>query len=396
MSPPPLPPRSAPPPRRGLFAPLLRVVDDVAGFVRDYGSGLRGNDFLRLFDRDASTAWKVLAERHRAPAEPCSGIGLFLYRARVLFLGLSYRLSPPRRLLFAFTLVALGYGFLSHLFFLVAYAGALFLLVLELVDRIRVRDELEVARTLQRSLLPHELPPLAGWQVAWTSRTAREVGGDYAAVIPLQDGRIAVAVGDASGHGMGAGLLMAIADSTLRTAVELDPDPAAVARLLDRALARIGGRRAFFTLFYALLDPETGRMSTVSAGHPFPMLRRADGRIEELGAGSFPLGLGAASAPPTGAGILEPGDTLLLYSDGFPEGMGLDGAECFGFTRLREVLGAGGSPAELCGRIENAFDAFVGGGEPEDDRTLLVLRRDGAAVTAVTSAGAPATVVAAG
>src|SRR5258705_1779404 len=101
--------------------------------------------------------------------------------------------------------------------------------------------------------------------------------------MPLPGGGIALLVSDASGHGMAAGLVMAIANATLKTALDLDPAPEKVLALLNRTLCRTGNRRTFLSVFFALLEPQSGEMEYVCAGHPFPYLRRADGRIEELG-----------------------------------------------------------------------------------------------------------------
>ena len=127
------------------------------------------------------------------------------------------------------------------------------------------------------------MPVVPGWSVAHSYRTANEVGGDYYDLMRLPDGRVALIVGDASGHGMAAGLVMAIANTTLKTALDLDPAPERVAALLNRAIYRIGTRRTFMSIFYAVLDPVTGNLRYVCVGHPFPFVRREDGRIEELG-----------------------------------------------------------------------------------------------------------------
>ena len=175
--------------------------------------------------------------------EPKERLKRFLYRAKLAFLGLSYKLTPARRMLFAVALLAFLLGFVgdsevvtvrgttrwvldfSPLWFSVSLARLVYLLALELVDRIRVRDELEVARELQEALLPHDVPPVPGYVFAHSYRTANEVGGDYYDLTPLPDGRVALIVGDASGHGMAAGLVMAIANATLKTALDLDPSP---------------------------------------------------------------------------------------------------------------------------------------------------------------------------
>ena len=200
------------------------------------------------------------------------------------------------------------------------------------------------------------------------------MGGDYYDFIELDDGRLAVLVGDASGHGMAAGLLMAIAKSCLEMAVDLDPRPVQVLHLLNRTLYRTGGRRAFMSLFYGLLDPTTGALEYASAGHPFPLLRRADGEIEELGKGGLPLGLRPKLELESNAVEIDPGDLLLLYSDGLPEAIDKNGND-FGYERMRTLLEKGGAAEEVHHRIRLALDRHLGTSEPEDDFSLVVLRR---------------------
>jgi len=238
-----------------------------------------------------------------------------------------------------------------------------------------VRDELEVAKALQSDLLPRKAPEAASYRFAHSYRTANEVGGDYYDFLPLSNGRLALVVGDASGHGMAAGLLMAIANATLKTAVDVDPEPRRVIEILNRTLCRTGDRRAFMSLFYSVLDPSTGALDYVCAGHPFPILRRRDGRLEELGEGGLPLGMKQDLEPQGASTRLEPGDLLLLYSDGLVEALRQDG-EAFGYDRLGGLLAQTASPQAMHDHIINEFDRFVTGEPLRDDLTLVVMARD--------------------
>jgi hypothetical protein len=369
-----------------------RVRRDVEDFVRSYSAGVKSEDLRRLFERDASRAYGVLTRDQPRPEAEQKGLRGGFHRARLLFLGLSYKLTPARRVVFAASLFCALLGMAdvefrvvagstrvvmdaSPVFFLAAIAGLLYLLAVELVDRVLVRDELQVARQLQSDLLPRAAPPLPGWSIAHSYRTANEVGGDYHCFFPLPDGRLALAIGDASGHGMAAGLLMAIANATLQTAVDIDPAPARAAALLNRVLCRTGDRRAFMTLFYAVLDPATGRLDYVCAGHPFPLLRRADGAVEELGRGSLPLGMRDPAPLPIESAALAPGDHLLLYTDGLPEAVGAGGA-AFGFDRLASLLAAGGAPQAILDRTLEEFTRHLGNEALADDLTVVVLGRE--------------------
>ncbi|MFL6291382.1 MAG: PP2C family protein-serine/threonine phosphatase [Thermoanaerobaculia bacterium] len=370
-----------------------KLISRMERFFSDYTAGLDSRDLRRMFDKDAVRAYAVLTRGHDDTPEPKGRVGRFFYRIKLTFLGLSYKLTPARRLLFAASLCSFAVGMFgdpmeaklggearllvdfSPFWFALSLAMMAYLLALELTDRIRVRDELEVARELQEDLLPHDVPPIPGYDFAHSYRTANEVGGDYYDLTPLPDGRVALLVGDASGHGMAAGLVMAIANATLKTALDLDPSPELVIRLLNRTLCRTGTNRTFMTVFYALLDPATGEMEYVCAGHPFPLLRRADGTVEELGCGGLPLGMREPLDVCAQRAVLEPGDLLLLYTDGLAEALDTKGSEAFGYPRITALTRAGGSPRAVHERILRAFDSHVGDEPLRDDLTLLIAAR---------------------
>ncbi len=369
------------------------TVERVQSFFREYTEGMSSRDLQRLFDRDAARAYAVLTRGHGDQPEPEKGLKRFLYRAKLAFLGLSYKLSPARRLLFAGSLIAFVLALisdsgvrmsgqkvqvifeLSPFWFTLSVGGLVYLLALELVEKVRVRDELEVARELQADLLPHVLPNVPGYLFAHSYRTANEVGGDYYDVKPLPDGRVALVVGDASGHGMAAGLVMAIANATLETALDLDPAPERALTLLNRTLCRTGTKRTFMSVFYALLDPGTGELDYVCAGHPFPLLRRDGGKVEELGCGGFPLGMREPLEFVRRKVVLDPGDLLLIYTDGLAEAVDPEGRQAFGYERIQNTLELGGTPQNVHDRILHGFDAHVGEEPIRDDLTLVVIAR---------------------
>ncbi len=358
--------------------------------ARRYAGGVRLRELPGLWRRDWRRAYSVLTRDHPEEEEPRGWLRRGWYRTKNLFLDLSYRLPPARRLLFALCLIFALIGLqtedvkpqgevievLEHPVFLVlSIVGLLFLLVLELADRIVFRDELEVARQLQNDLLPKQAPEIDGYEFAFSYRSANTVGGDYYDFLPLADGRLALAVADASGHGIAAAMLMAISNATLKLAVDTDPAPIAVARMMNRALVATGGPRQFLTLFYTLLDPPTGALEFVCAGHPFPLLRRHSGELVRLGSGSLPLGLRRDLEPSSGAAEIEPGELLLLYSDGIPEAVSASG-DAFGFDRVERSFALGGSAAEVHDRILAELSRFEGAETPRDDRSLVVIRRE--------------------
>jgi len=366
-----------------------QYIDQARKFFRSYTEGMTSRDVRRLFDREAIEAYEVLA-RDQDAEEPEDGFKRFLHRVRVIFLGLSYKLTPARRALFAASLILLFLGLFSPnvleissgalridfspVYFIASFGCLTYLLLVELVDRVKVRDELEVARNLQRDLLPRNSPDIDKYSFAHSYRTANDIGGDYYDFVELPDGRLALLVGDASGHGIAAGLLMAIANTTLKTALDVDPDPVKVVRLLNHTLCRTGDRRAFMSLFYALLTPETGEFEFVSAGHPFPLIRRAGGEVIELGRGSLPLGVRQTIEIEADQSRLGPGDLMLLYSDGIPEALDTEG-QAFGFGKLREILELPGSPKVIHDRVLMAFDEHVGDEPIKDDVSMVVVAR---------------------
>jgi hypothetical protein len=361
-----------------LIDKLTAAADRLGRGVHDYTDGFRSQDLRRLFGEDARHAYRVLTRERTEEREPANRVRRVGHRARVVFLGMSYKLAPARRLLFAASILMAIIGLLrihaaagqvevqagySPIWFLASVAGLTFLLALELVDRILVRDELEVARQLQRDLLPRAAPDVAN-----------EIGGDYYDFIGLPDGRLVLVAGDASGHGMAAGLVMAIANAAIKLAIDIDSSPDSVARLVNRALCRTGDRRAFMSLFCAVLDPATGAMRYVCAGHPFPLLRSPSGAISELGRGAFPLGIREPLPLVTEAATLEPGSSLLVYSDGLPEARDPAGAP-FGFDRVQSVAAPGGSPREIHDRLLKALDAHRQESPLADDVSLVVVGR---------------------
>lgn len=170
-----------------------------------------------------------------------------------IFYGLAKRLAPHRRILFGLGFVFFFFCLFSlftrmsdpPLWTFIEVAATFLLMVLllamELIDKVKFRDELQLARDLQASLIPHEMPRTEPWEIAAFNRIANTVGGDIYDFVPLADGRLAVLFGDASGHGMAAGLVMAVAHAAFRTQLEVDPSPASIVASLNRILCRTGG-----------------------------------------------------------------------------------------------------------------------------------------------------------
>src|ERR671917_656483 len=202
----------------------------------------------------------------------------------------------------------------------------------EAEERQRIEQELQVARLIQHTLLPKSLPGLAGYEVAAYYQPAREVGGDFYDFLELQDGRLGLVVGDVSGKGVPAALVMAITRTMLRAAYRLgSPAPGEILEQVNNILYKDIPPNMFVTCLAALLDSRSGRLHYANAGHDLPYLRHADG-VSELRATGMPLGLMPAMSYEEKEITLKPGDSVLLYSDGLVEAHD-PRREMFGFPR---------------------------------------------------------------
>jgi len=234
-------------------------------------------------------------------------------------------------------------------------------------------QELRLARSIQRASLPREVPTLEGWQISPFYRPAREVGGDFYDFFELEDGRLGLVVGDATGHGVPAALVMASARSMLRAVAQASDSPGDVLRRVNDPLATDIPPNMFVTCFYAILDPENGSLTYANAGHDLPYLYR-NSAAEELRARGMPLGLMPGMGYEEKQTILEAGEAALLYSDGLVEAHDPH-YEMFGFPRLRALVAEHGEQLSLGDFLLEELHSFVGESwEQEDDITLLTLR----------------------
>jgi serine phosphatase RsbU (regulator of sigma subunit) len=241
-----------------------------------------------------------------------------------------------------------------------------------------VEQELRLARSIQQASLPEEVPQLEGWQISTFYRPAREVGGDFYDFFELQEGRVGVVVGDATGKGMPAALVAGAASNMLRAVAQAlgsSSSPGEVlAQVNETLLARIPANM-FVTCFYAILEPQSGSLSYANAGHDLPYLHRRSGQAEELMARGMPLGLMPGMGYEEKETILEAGEAALFYSDGLVEAHDPKG-EMFGFPRLRALIAEHGEVRALGDFLMEELYSFVGEGwEQEDDITLLTLKR---------------------
>ncbi len=241
-------------------------------------------------------------------------------------------------------------------------------------ERERIEQELRTARAIQQAFLPREVPAFPGWQLLPYYRPAREVGGDFYDFFVFKDGKLGLVIGDVTGKGIPAALVMATVHTMLRSTMQETISPAGVlARVNELLIAEIP-EGMFVTCFYAVLDLASGHVRYANAGHE-PPYRHRPGSAAELWATGMPLGLMPDTCYEEYEADLAPGETLLFYSDGLVEAHAPDG-EMLGFPRPETYLKNAGGEMALVDLLLERLNAFTGEGwEQEDDVTLLTLQR---------------------
>ncbi|HEV2707537.1 MAG TPA: SpoIIE family protein phosphatase [Pyrinomonadaceae bacterium] len=246
----------------------------------------------------------------------------------------------------------------------------------EHLERERMERELQLAREIQQRFQPTTAPAVAGYELQGISFPSYEIGGDYYDFIPRPDGRMVIALGDVSGKGTAAALLMSSLHAAIHAQVASRQSIAETITAVNRYLADNIPANRFVTLFYAELDPPTGALSFLNAGHNPPLIVHAAGTVEKLAAGGMPLGIMPDAPYREGRTQLQPGDALIIYSDGVTETQNRQGEE-FGPDRLQDVvaLNLDASAAGIRDKIEAALTKFAQGTPAVDDITLVIVKR---------------------
>jgi sigma-B regulation protein RsbU (phosphoserine phosphatase) len=246
----------------------------------------------------------------------------------------------------------------------------------ESLEKRRMEEDMRMAAEIQTGLLPRQSPQVDGWDLAGCNRPCRTVGGDYYD-FAVEDGRLLVALGDVSGKGTGAALLMTVLRASVRAHWTETVLSDAVARI-NRTVCQNVPQSKYVTFFLAALDPPTGRLAYVNAGHNPPLLVRAAGKVERLEEGGLVLGMFENVTYAGGVVEMRPGDTLVVYSDGVTETWSPEGAE-YGEESLTAlaVRSRGLGASALLDTILREIERFEAGARASDDRTLVVLKRTG-------------------
>lgn len=374
-----------------------RLKVDAEHFWQRVSEGLEVNQLWSQFEKDARSSYRLYSAGLSERAEGESGFRRIWKITKALFWAILEMLTPARRVLLLVALILLlfpegGFTFGNkagevHVveFDFRLWGGLLMLVVLllELADRVVMKRDLEIAKDIQTWLLPGAPLQLPGYQLGYATRPANTVAGDYYDVIlrPAAspgDGRILFVVADVAGKSIPAAMLMATFQASLRTLSNSGVSLAELIVSLNRyCCSNTQGGARFTTAFIAELNPATGDLVYVNAGHNAPILRRSSGSIERFDAGGIPLGILLDAVHETGSTRLGPGDWLIVFTDGVVEAVNTKGEEYEEPRLIRLIDGAAGAtPAELIRRLLADLDLFVGNTPQHDDMTCLLLKRE--------------------
>lgn len=297
-----------------------------------------------------------------------------------LFKSLFLKLSPLRRLLLIlslFLIVTSGSTSVNNIDArnIIGIIVLLFILMLELKDKLLARNELEAGRVVQNALLPQKSPKIKGWDIWLYTRPASEVGGDLVDYISLDRVRLGVVLADIAGKGLGAALLMAKLQATLRAVAPDSKSLENLGKKINEIFYRDTSANSFASLIYIELNSKSGEIRLLNAGHFPPLLYKSD-TIEELPKGSAALGLSPETIYSDQVRSLKQNDFLLVYSDGLTEARNEDG-QFFGEESVRTLLSqvTGLNAREICEKMIDTVDKFTGKSHQNDDISLIIIKR---------------------
>jgi serine phosphatase RsbU (regulator of sigma subunit) len=376
--------------------PAHRVKHNARQFWYRVSEGLAVNQLWSQFEKDARSSYRLYSAGLDKLQEEPSRLKRAWKMAKALFWAILEKLTPARRVLLLLALILLffpGGGFTyingdKHVevqgLDLHFWGGLLMfvVLLLELADRVVMKRDLEIAKDIQAWMLPGAPLQIPGYQIAYATRPANTVAGDYYDVIlrpgpdPSAD-RILFVVADVAGKSIPAAMVMATFQASLRT---LSTSGGALAELVTGVnrytCSNSQGGARFTTAFFAELNPANGDVVYINAGHNVPILRKKSGVVERLEVGGIPIGIFAESPYQVGTTRLEDGDWLVIFTDGVVEAVNAKDEE-YGEPELIRLVDrkSGSAPAELLRQMWTELDLFVGNTPQHDDITCLLLKR---------------------
>ncbi len=367
-------------------------------FWRRVTDGLEVSQLWSQFESEARTSYRLYSRdvEAKTPDNLTHG-GRNLHIVKEFFWAVFEKLSPARRVLMLLALILLiiphtaieytgrGGNVESVEFDLHFWAALLLLLllILEIADRVVMKRDLQIAREIQTWLLPGVPPQIPGIAIAYATRPANTVAGDYYDVFPRpgrtnEDNRVVLAVADVAGKSIPAAMLMATFQASLKTLSTAQVALPELASNMNRyACGNSQGGLRFTTAFLSEYDPARRTLDYINAGHNNPILRRASGQIERLDVGGLPFGIQPEAKYDFATVTLAPGDWLIIFTDGLVEAENAQQAE-YGEARLLTAIEAGKSvePAEMLKRLMAEVDCFVGNTPQHDDVTCLLLKSE--------------------
>ena len=388
---------SSRPPRRPdeLTAKVAPVMDRIDAFWARVTEGMHVNELWKSFLTDARSSYRLYSKD--VDAERSVGVSKgkhFIGLVGQFFWAILEKLTPARRVLLLVAIAMILFpggeatwhgdaGNVSYSLNTHFYGGLLMflLLILEVGDRVVMKRDLQIAKEIQTWLLPAAPPSIPGLEIAFATRPANTVAGDYYDVFPRgeaasSESKWVFAMADVAGKSIPAALLMATIQASLKTlAATASTLPDLVSRMNQYACSNSQEGRRFTTAFLAEYDPESRTLTYVNAGHNPPILRRRSGSLERLEAGGIPLGILEKATYTAGSTVLQSGDWLVVFTDGVVEAEDTNGHE-YGEQRLLFVLHTGAqlTPAQLLQNITADLDRFVAGAPQHDDVTCLLVK----------------------
>jgi hypothetical protein len=370
----------------------------VHNFWRRVTEGLEVSQLWSQFETEARTSYRLYSRDVEAKTpDGLTTRGRRLHVVKEFFWAVFEKLSPSRRVLMLLALIllviphaAIEYtgqaGKVQVIEFDLHFWAALVLLVLlmlEIADRVVMKRDLQIAREIQTWLLPGVPPQIPGLAIAYATRPANTVAGDYYDVFPRpgrtnEDNRVVLAVADVAGKSIPAAMLMATFQASLKTLSTAQVALPELAANMNRyACSNSQGGLRFTTAFLAEYDPVRRTVDYINAGHNNPILRRAGGQIERLDVGGLPFGIMPDVKFDSATITLAPGDWLIIFTDGVVEAENAQQAE-YGEGRLLAAIDAGKSvePSEMLQRIMAEVDRFVGTTPQHDDVTCMLLKAE--------------------
>ncbi len=369
-------------------------------YTRDFSS----SDFQRLFTHDTRDAYRFFSRTiDEETFRELPTLKRWAARTRLFFLAFTLKLSPARRVLFGIALVMALIGLLElfngfglvrvfilpfipiripgpvwadgTLWLLSGFVLVNLLVLLEVADRLSLKNDLEVAREIQLAMLPEVTYRAAGVEAAGETRPANTVGGDLYDILPLTNGQLLVVLGDVAGKGSPAALLMALLLAMLRTLASENLPPAVLVEKLNRLVQRQTPGSRFITMFLAILDPVSGELAYVNAGHTPPFLI-SGGNATLLRTGGMALGMFEGATYAVGTCTLAKDDLLLLYSDGMTEAEDPEGRPFDEDGLRKQVLSNVTAPIDDIGpNLIRAVGRHAQSSRFADDLTVLAVRR---------------------